>query len=229
MNLTCSTCPVRDNAACAVLSPEERDAMAAAGRTRTLKRGEMLFAAGDEEAACATLVSGALKVSAVDQDGNEQILALVHPAGFIGELFAPFAHHDVVALTESKLCTFAQRDIERAINDYPALARALLKRSQADLLASRSLLELTGNASAEARLAALLHDFAAAASDSSCHLASEFDLPLTRGEMGNMLGLTIETVSRKLGELEDMGAIIRKGKRGIAVRDAQLLQEISGR
>ncbi|MGY6635875.1 MAG: transcriptional regulator [Erythrobacter sp. SCN 62-14] len=229
MNLTCSTCPVRDNAACAVLSPEERDAMAAAGRTRTLKRGEMLFAAGDEEAACATLVSGALKVSAIDQDGNEQILALVHPAGFIGELFAPFAHHDVVALTDSKLCTFARGDIERAINDYPALARALLRRSQADLLASRSLLELTGNASAEARLAALLHDFAAAASDSSCHLASEFDLPLTRGEMGNMLGLTIETVSRKLGELEDMGAIIRKGKRGIAVRDAQLLQEISGR
>ncbi|MFN3990007.1 MAG: Crp/Fnr family transcriptional regulator [Erythrobacter sp.] len=229
MNLACSTCPVRENAACAVLSPEEREAMAAAGRTRTLKRGEMLFAAGDEEAACATLVSGALKVSAIDQDGNEQILALVHPAGFIGELFAPFAHHDVVALTESRLCTFAQRDIERAINDYPALARALLRRSQADLLASRSLLELTGNASAEARLAALLHDFAAAASDSSCHLASEFDLPLTRGEMGNMLGLTIETVSRKLGELEDMGAIIRKGKRGIAVRDAQLLKEISGR
>lgn len=229
MNLTCNTCPVRDNAACAVLTPEERDAMAAAGRTRTLKRGEMLFAAGDEEAACATLVSGALKVSAIDMDGNEQILALVHPAGFIGELFAPFAHHDVVALTESKLCTFARGDIERAIDDYPALARALLKRSQADLLASRSLLELTGNASAEARLAALLHDFAAAASESSCHLASEFELPLTRGEMANMLGLTIETVSRKLGELEDMGAIIRKGKRGIALLDAQLLQDISGR
>ncbi|MFN9633338.1 MAG: hypothetical protein ACK554_07700, partial [Erythrobacteraceae bacterium] len=47
---------------------------AAAGRTRTLKRGEMLFAAGDEDAACATLLSGALKVSAVDHDGNEQIL-----------------------------------------------------------------------------------------------------------------------------------------------------------
>lgn len=229
MSLACSTCPVREHAACAVLTPEERDAMAAAGRTRTLKRGEMLFAAGDEDAACATLISGALKVAAIDQDGNEQILALVHPAGFIGELFAPFAHHDVVALTESRLCTFARGDIERAINDYPALARALLKRSQADLLASRSLLELTGHASAEARLAALLHDFAAAASESSCHLAHEFELPLTRGEMGNMLGLTIETVSRKLGELEDMGAIIRKGKRGITVRDAQMLHDISGR
>ncbi len=57
----------------------------------------------------------------------------------------------------------------------------------------------------------------------------KFELPLTRGEIGNMLGLTIETVSRKLGELEDMGAILREGKRGIALRNPQLLQEISGR
>jgi CRP/FNR family transcriptional regulator len=189
----------------------------------------MLFAAGDEDAACATLGSGALKVSSIDQDGNEQILALVHPAGFIGELFAPFAHHDVVALTESKLCTFARSDTERAIDEYPALARALLRRSQADLLATRNLLELTGHASAEAGLAALLHDFAAAASDSSCHVAREFDLPLTRGEIANMLGLTIETVSRKLGELEELGAIIRKGKRGIELLDAAMLHNISGR
>ncbi|KEO88356.1 transcriptional regulator [Erythrobacter sp. JL475] len=229
MNLACESCPVKETAACSVLTEDERDALAAAGRTRTLKRGEMLFAAGDEDAACATLVSGALKVSAYDQDGNEQILALVHPAGFIGELFAPFAHHDVVALTESKLCTFARGDIERAIDDYPALARALLRRSQEDLLATRNLLELTAHASAESRLAALLHDFAAAASQSSCHLAREFELPLTRGEIANMLGLTIETVSRKLGELEDTGAIVRKGKRGIEIVDSALLQDISGR
>ncbi|WP_379921964.1 Crp/Fnr family transcriptional regulator [Erythrobacter sp. R86502] len=229
MNLACSACPVRDTAACAVLTPEERSAMAAAGRTRTLKRGEMLFAAGDEDAACATLLTGALKVAGVDQDGNERIYALVHPAGFIGELFAPFAHHDVVALTESQLCTFARRDIERAIEDYPALARALLRRSQADLLATRNLLELTIHASAEARLAALLHDFAAAASQSSCHLAPHFELPLTRGEIANMLGLTIETVSRKLGELEDLGAIRREGRRGIALLDPAMLHDLSGR
>lgn len=229
MNTTCATCPVRDTAACAVLNEEERDALAAAGSTRTLKRGEMLFAAGDDEAACATLVSGALKVTAFGADGNEQILSLVHPSGFIGELFSPFAHHDVVALTESKLCTFARKDVERAIDDYPALARALLRRSQEDLLATRNLLELTAHASAEARLAALLHDFASAASDSSCHIADHFELPLTRGEIANMLGLTIETVSRKLGELEEMGAIVRKGKRGIDLADPALLRDISGR
>jgi len=227
--LACHTCPVRDSAACAVLEPKEREALAEAGRTRTLGRGEMLFAAGDTDAACATLVTGALKVSAVDQDGNEQILALVHPSGFIGELFAPFAHHDVTALTNSTLCTFARADLDHAIDTYPALARALLRRSQEELLATRTLLELNGTASAETRLAALLHDFASAASNSPCHLASEFELPLTRGEIANMLGLTIETVSRKLGGIEASGAIIRKGKREIELVDPALLSALAGR
>ncbi|MEM9312747.1 MAG: Crp/Fnr family transcriptional regulator [Pseudomonadota bacterium] len=227
--LACEDCPVRETAACAVLTPQERQAMAAAGRTRTLARGEMLFAAGDKDAACATLISGALKVSAIDQNGNEQILALVHPAGFIGELFAPFAHHDVVALTDSRLCTFARGAIEAAVENYPALARALLRRSQDDLLATRALLELTGHASAETRLAALLDEFSRSASQSSCHATPHFDLPLTRGEIGNMLGLTIETVSRKLGEIEASGAIRRTGKRGIDVLDPALLSALSGR
>ena len=203
--------------------------MSAAGRTRHLERGEMLFAAGDNDAACATLISGALKICSTDIDGNEQILSLVHPAGFIGELFAPFAHHDVVALTNSTLCTFAKADIEAAISTYPALARALLRRSEQELAASRALLGLAGRASAEARLAALLHDFSVAASQSSCQNVSEFTLPLTRGEIANMLGLTIETVSRKLGEIEAAGAIQRGKQRRIDVLDPALLQALSGR
>ncbi|MEM6909759.1 MAG: Crp/Fnr family transcriptional regulator, partial [Pseudomonadota bacterium] len=162
-------------------------------------------------------------------DGNEQILALVHPAGFVGEMFAPFAHHDVIALTHSQLCVFARKDMERALEDYPALARALLRRTQEDLLATRSLLELAGHAKAETRLAALLHDFAAAASANSCQVAAKFELPLTRGEIANMLGLTIETVSRKFGELEASGAISRRGKRGIELADPALLRILAGR
>jgi len=227
--LACENCPVRASAACAVLDPLERAALASAGRTRELQRGEMLFAAGDEEAACATLVSGALKIASTDAQGNERILSLVHPAGFIGELFAPFANHDVVALTTSRLCTFSRRDMQNAIENYPALARVLLQRSQEDLVAVRGLLGMTGSAPAESRLAALLHDFSAAASASSCHAARIFDLPLTRGEIANMLGLTIETVSRKLKQIEKAGAILRQGKRGIEVLDPALLSALAGR
>ena len=217
--LPCHTCPVRDHAACSVLTEEERDALARAGRMRRLKRGELLFAAGDDNDACATLVTGALKVAAVDEEGTERILALIHPAGFVGELFAPFAHHDVVALTDSELCVFARSDMNQAIEKHPKLARALLRRSQEDLLQSRELLALSGRRSAAAKVAAFLLGLAEAASDSSCHAAREFELPLTRGEIAGMLGLTIETVSRALTRLERDGAIRRKGARGIELVD----------
>ncbi len=219
MGLNCNVCPVRHRAACSVLSDDEREDLARAGRSRTLRRGELLFAAGDENASCATLIRGALKVTSIDENGTERILALVHPAGFIGELFAPFAHHDVVALTDSELCVFPKSEMGRAVERHPQLAQALLRRSQEELLQSRELLALSSRRSAVAKVAGFLLGMAEAASESSCHAARAFDLPLTRGEIAGMLGLTIETVSRALTKLERDGVIRRSGSRGIELVD----------
>lgn len=228
--LECTQCPVRHRAACSVLSEEGRGALARAGRKRELRRGELLFAAGDENAACATLLRGALKVATVDEQGTERILALVHPSGFIGELFAPFAHHDVVALTDSELCVFPKSEMGRAVDLHPKLAQALLQRSQEDLLRSRELLALSGRRSAASKVAALLMGLAESASDTSCHPARDFDLPLTRGEIAGMLGLTIETVSRAITKFERDGVIRRKGARGIELVDpARLAQSAESR
>jgi CRP/FNR family transcriptional regulator len=227
MGLPCAGCPVRDRAACSVLTEDERDALARAGRMRKLRRGELLFAAGDEDAACATLVRGALKVSSIDEEGTERILALVHPAGFIGELFAPFAHHDVTALTESELCVFPRGDMGRAVEHHPKLTQALLRRSQEDLHQSRELLALSSKRSAAGKVGALLTGLAEAASDSPCHPARQFELPLTRGEIAGMLSVTIETVSRALTRFEQEGVIRRKGARGIELLDPARLGQFA--
>ena len=227
MSLACATCPVRDRAACAVLSEEERNALASAGRSLTLRKGETLFRAGDSDTVCATLLSGAMKVTTTDHDGTERILALIHPAGFIGELFRPFADYDVVALSDCDLCVFARSAMEQALNQHPALTQALFRRAQEDLHASRALLALTGKNSASEKVASLTLSLAQAASDSPCHPANHFELPLSRGEMANLLGLTIETVSRQLTHLERSGAIARKGTRGIELVDPAQLQHMS--
>jgi CRP/FNR family transcriptional regulator len=70
----------------------------------------------------------------------------------------------------------------------------------------------------------LLLGLADGASDSSCHAATEFELPLTRGEIAGMLGLTIETVSRAITRFERDGTIRRKGARGIELIDPARLQ-----
>lgn len=225
--LACETCPVRDSAACAALAPEERGQLVAMGRHRDFRRGQTVMAAGDDNIACATLVSGALKISSIDAEGQEQILSVVHPAGFVGEMFAPVAHHDVVALTDSRLCLFTRADYEAAVARFPALAAALLRRSSEELLETRTLLDLKGRRSAQAKVAGLILAFAKAASDSSCHAVSTFELPLSRADMASLLGLTIETVSRQLSVLEKSGLINRKGARGMEIRDAPALQDLA--
>jgi CRP/FNR family transcriptional regulator, anaerobic regulatory protein len=224
--LACESCPVRDRAACSALNNDERGKLARIGRHRDVKRGETVMAAGDENVACATLISGALKIASYDKEGTETILSLVHPAGFVGEMFAPLAHHDIVALADSRLCVFSRNEYEAAVEAFPALANALLRRSAADLFETRSLVDLLGRRSAETKVAGLIDAFAKAASDSPCHPAKVFELPLSRSEMAGLLGLTIETVSRQLSRLEKQGTLKRQGARGIEIRDAPALHAL---
>jgi CRP/FNR family transcriptional regulator len=228
VSLSCDTCPVRDRSACAALDDDQREELARLGSHRTLRRGETLFAAGDDNAICATLISGALKISSFDESGTEHILSLIHPAGFVGEMFAPLARHDVIALTDSQLCLFTRDRYEAAATRFPALGQALLRRASEDLFESRALIALMTGRTSRQRVAGFLLAMANAASDSPCHPAQSFDLMLTRGELASLLGLTIETVSRQLTQLERDAIIRRNGLRGIELVDAARLGSLAG-
>ncbi|MBU3077724.1 Crp/Fnr family transcriptional regulator [Sphingomonas sp. XMGL2] len=212
----CAECPVRTEAVCAALDPVDRTTLAKVGHHRTYARGETIFAAGDESIACATLVSGAVKLSATGRDGVERIVALVHPAGLLGHLFSAEISHDAVALTESRLCLFPRRDFERLMLLAPALLQGVLERTVRELDRARALADLIGRRDARSRVAGLLLSFSQAAG-SACHPAPTFELPLTRGEAASLLGLTIETVSRQLSALESDGLIRKHGLRGIHI------------
>jgi CRP/FNR family transcriptional regulator len=219
----CADCPVRDQAVCAALDEAELAELASIGQHRSYMRGQTIFAAGDRSIACATLISGAAKISAIDAAGTERIVALVHPAGFLGQLFAGTAKHDVTALSDARLCVFPREGFERLMDRHPKLTRSILERTLAELDASRALADLLGRRDVKARLAGLLLALARAASPSPCGMAEEFDLELSREEMASLLGTTIETISRRLTELERGGIIERKGARGIRLRDAPSL------
>lgn len=225
--LHCDSCDARDDAACSVLDEGDRRELARLGHQRKLERGQTLFAAGDDNDLTATLTSGVLKVASFDENGTEHILSLIHPAGFAGELFASQSHHDIVAVTDCELCVFPRVEYERALESFPALGRALLRRSSKDLLEARTLLAAVNGRSATQRVAGFLFAMGCAANDAECHPAIEFDMVLTRGEIGCLLGLTIETVSRQLTKLEKDDIIRRKGARGILLLDATRLEALA--
>lgn len=223
----CAACAVRDSAVCAALNERELDELSRIGRTRTFQRGETIFAAGEPSYACGTLISGAAKLSAIDGDGVERILALIHPAGFLGQLFTPTNGHEVTALTESTMCLFPREGFERLMASYPALTRSILDRTLAELDASRALTGLIGRRDIKARLSGLILAFARAADTSPCGIATAFELPLSREEIASLIGTTIETVSRRMTELEQGNIIERQGLRGLILRDLPALEHLA--
>lgn len=225
--LRCEGCPARDQAACAALTDIERAQLAEIGRHRTLAAGALLFAPDDDDV-CATLISGVLKQVRTDVDGVERIVALIHPAGFVGELFGPAEGCEVRAVTAANLCLFPRAAYIRMAETNPRLAMGVARRALKAGAESRALLDLIGRRRVEARVAGLLLALADAAGTEPCAAAERFDLPLSRAEMAAMLGTTIETVSRRLGALEAQGLIKREGRRTVHIKDAAGLTDVAG-
>lgn len=224
----CSDCAVRDRALCASLDDVELDALNTLGQKRRLSRGETLQWAGEESLVCGNLVSGVLKLSATTPDGREQVVGLLYPADFVGRPWAGTADFTITALGDVELCVFPRGPFERVLEDHARMERLLLQRTLAALDEARGRMLTLARLSAREKLAGFLLDLA----DRShgCRATAfgplTFDLPLTRGEIAEVLGLTIETVSRQLSKLKAEGAINLMGARGITIRDRAKLEAV---
>lgn len=226
--LGCDDCPVRDLAVCAGLGDSERHALARLGRRKSYARGETIFLAGDESLACATLVSGAIKLSRIDSEGVERTVALLHPAGFLARLFATQIDCTATALTATDVCLFPREVIEREMRGHPGFMERVLRATVEQLDESRALIDLIGRRDARARVAGLLLVFLAGCCDGPPADGARIELPLTRGEMASLLGLTIETVSRQMTALEADGAIRRVGLKHLVATRVDLLRAAAG-
>ncbi len=231
MSRQCSECGVRDKALCGSLSDAELVGLAKLGVQRRLGRGDTLVRADDAPLVCANVQSGVMKVSSVTAGGSEAIVGLLYPGDFIGRPFAESDDHDVVALTDVELCVFPRAAFERALTEHRQMEQKLLQRTLAELDRARRWLMRMGRATATARVAGFLDDMQRRLATNDCQRGSTgagsaaFELPLSRGEIADLLGLTIETVSRQMTRLRAAGIIELPGGRAVIIRDTAALAE----
>ncbi|MCJ2036449.1 Crp/Fnr family transcriptional regulator [Methylobacterium sp. J-068] len=224
----CALCPVREHALCSCLSDEERVVLAGFCQRRRFTAGETVMWAGDESRICANLQSGVLKVVAATTDGREQIVSLVYPADFVGEPYATETAFTVTALSDAELCTFPRLLFERFLEEHARIENLLLQRTFKALNEARARMLTLARLSAGEKVASLLLEMAAQAGRCRCQLGlSEpvtFDLPMTRGHMADVLGMTIETVSRQLTKLKSAEVIVLSGARTVTIVDGNALK-----
>lgn len=229
----CDTCVVRNRAICSVLEPREVEALNMIGRRKTLEAGESLIWEGEASVLVANVITGMLKLSTGTEDGREQIVGVAYPADFIGRPFGATTRHSVTALTDATVCVFARGDFDRFAGEHPALGHKLLQRTLSELDRTRNWMLLLARKSAEEKIATFLLDMSARLVDPGCENPdgrplSRFDLPFSRQQIADILGLTIETVSRQMTRLKRDGLIELPTRRAVEIRDRRALEAIAG-
>jgi CRP/FNR family transcriptional regulator, anaerobic regulatory protein len=224
---SCANCGVRNSALCGVLTDSALAPLAATGQQRKLERGETLIRAGDRARLCANIQRGLMKICHTNPAGQEVILGLLWPGDFVGSPFldADVAAHDVVAISPVSLCIFPQAAVERTMADHPLMERQLLSRTLAELGQVRTALSRLARATALARVAGFIAETAQRSDSDAPDAVRQIDLPLSRGEMADLLGLTIETVSRQMTRLKTAGVIGLPGGRAVVIQDPDALAE----
>ncbi len=223
----CAACVVRNRAICAGLDEDEIEALGRLGRQQMIVRGQTLLWEGDETPPVANVITGVLKLSVATVDGREQIVGIVFPSDFIGRPFGRESPFTVTALTDAKVCMFSRQAFDGFAGAHPDLQHKLLQRTLDELDRARQWMMLLGRKTAAERIATLLIEISNRLGESNCttitpHL-DRFELPMDRQQMGDILGLTIETVSRQLTKLRQTGMIALPDRRSVVIQDRSRL------
>jgi len=217
---------------CAALAPDERAMLSQLGRMQTVKRGQALLWEGDDALLVANVVEGVLKLSTATSSGREQIVGVVYPSDFIGRPFGRLSQHSVTALVDSRVCIFSRQSFDAMAREFPGLGHALLTRTLDELDRARRWMLLLGRKSAGERIASFLLELSQRLAEANCTAdpapLREFELPLDRQQIADVLGLTIETVSRQFTQLRASGLIDLPGRRSVAIVDRAALEAMAG-
>ncbi len=230
----CKTCPVRHSAICSVLDERHSHALSDLMVHKHYKHGETLWGDEDDAHAVAIVVSGTVKLFKILSDGRQQIVGLLFPSDCSGQAFSQTQHNFAEAATDVEICSFPRQKFEHVLRQHPELEHALLEKTLNDLDRARDWMVRLGRKTAGEKVASFLSEMARKSELTKCphdRLTPKlptFVLPLTRGEIGECLGLTVETVSRTLTKLRVDGAIRLIDTHTIEVCDPDALARLGG-
>ncbi|MBS0270111.1 MAG: Crp/Fnr family transcriptional regulator [Proteobacteria bacterium] len=231
-SIRCDTCAVRHRAVCGALSRTEIERLNEIAHHRTVPQGQAIVADQDTVASFANIISGVVKLTKAMSDGRQQIVGLQFASDFIGRPYRERSAYEVTAVNEVHLCTYDRGQFERLVREFPGFERRLFENTLDELDAAREWMLLLGRKSAEEKVASFILMVSKRIDAVGCQSGqvqepAKFELPISRAEIADFLGLTIETVSRQFSRLKAKKIIGLDGARTVVVLDPAHLERMS--
>jgi CRP/FNR family transcriptional regulator len=221
----CHTCPVQPRCVPGGFEPElTHEFEQLLGHQLRVRKGKPVYRIGDKFEALFAIRSGSFKTVFFSEDGYEQITGYRLPAEVIGTdgIHNEIHREEAIALEDSVVCPLSFDELERLAVSRPALQRSIHRLLSREVARDHRSMLMLGSMRAEQRLVSFLLDLAARY-QALGYSSSEFLLRMTREEIGNLLGLKLETISRLFSYLHREGMIQSQG-RNVKILDGTALQ-----
>jgi len=191
---------------------------------RGFSRGEYLYRSGDPFRSLYAIRSGSFKTQVLHEDGREQVTGFQMTGEIIGmDAISTDVHTcDAVAMESSEICELPFNQLEAMSRELPSLQRHLYKIMSREIVRDQGIMLLLGSMRAEERLAAFLLNLSQRLSARGFS-PTQFQLRMSRQEIGSYLGLKLETISRAFSHFQAEG-IINVKVRSIEILDLASLQ-----
>ncbi len=226
---SCSTCSLRSSCLPTGIAEGDMAQIEELARNkRTFRRGDYLFHSGSPLRSLYAIRTGFFKTQVLRANGLEQVTGFQMAGEIIGmDAISTDTHTcNAVALEDSEVCELPFGKLEELGRKLPMLQRHLHRVMSSEIVRDHSIMLLLGSMRAEERLAAFLLNlsqrFAARG-----YSPSAFHLRMTRQEIGNYLGMKLETVSRTLSQFQEAGLISVRNK-AVEILDAKNLRAFFG-
>lgn len=196
-------------------------------RRRTLKKGETLYRFGDPLKSLYALKSGTVKTTGLMEDGRVQVTGFYMPGELLGIDAINTDQHpcSAEALEAAEVCEIPYQALESLAHQIPGLQHQLFRVMSREIVRDEQMLMMLGRMTAEERLAASLLNFSRRQARLGMP-ASEIRLTMSRQDLGDYLGLALETVSRLFSRFQEEGLISVHGRQ-ISIIDSKRLQSIA--
>ncbi|CAN0625628.1 Transcriptional activator protein Anr [Burkholderia multivorans] len=223
----CSSCAMRTLCLPSHLSPAEfgrLDAMICT--TRHVRQGDTLFRSGDAFQSIYAVRAGSFKTVMMHRDGREQVTGFQIAGETLGMDGIGGGNHscDAIALEDSVVCIIPFGQLEMACREIKSMQHYLYQMLSGEIVRESSQMLLLGTMSAEQRVAHFLLNLSGRFKARG-YSATEFNLRMTREEIGCYLGMKLETVSRMFSRFQRESLVETHGKR-VRIIDAEGLARV---
>jgi len=220
----------RDLAVCAVLTEEEGTELERLAERRTLSPNAVLADSGQPALHVYSVTDGILRQVRILPDGRRLVSGFSLPGDFIGLSEASVWRYNIEAVTAAQVCEFASDDIRTLRKRFPKLEHKLLERACMELDANQDAMLMLARLSPLERLAGFLLQFRhklRRCAPGPALPSPTITLPMSRHDIADHLGLTVETVSRSFTRLRQMSLIALPDPQWVEIRDSHALERLA--